>query len=130
VKSVSFKRHLERRRFVQKFGLRSEQVRESLVDAPPYVELEATVPAETLVTGLRGRFTLALRNTMPKNVLSTARHSELPEAEQNVGRSLRNKLGGRLAAVRLETMPGIHHDRVMLLCDDGDVVVVTRLSGT
>ena len=129
MKSVAYKRHLERRRFVQKFGLRSEQVRETLVDVPPYVELEATVPAETLVTGLRGRFILVLRNTMPKNVLSTARHSELPETEQNVGRSLRNKLGGHLGAVRLETMPGIHHDHVILLCDDGDVVVV-KLSGT
>ncbi|MDH5703292.1 MAG: hypothetical protein OEY99_03685, partial [Aigarchaeota archaeon] len=77
MKSVAYKRHLERRRFVQKFGLRSEQVRETLADTPPYVELEATVPAETLVTGLRGRFILVLRNTMPKNVLSTARHSEL-----------------------------------------------------
>lgn len=128
LKSVAYKRHMEKRRFVQKYGLRPEQVNESHIEAPPYLELMATVPAEKWLSGLPGRFTLEVRNRMPENTLSTMRHSELPPADQNVGRSLRSKLGGRLQGVRLETMPEIYHDHVMLLCDDGDTVVVTKVS--
>jgi len=126
VKSIAYKRHLEKRRFIQKFGLRPDQVRESQIEAPPHVRLEAAVPAEKWVTGFRGRFVLMIRNTMPDNIRSTTPHSELPEADQNVGRALRSKLGGRLGGVRLESMPGIYHDQVLLLCNDGDTVLVVR----
>jgi len=128
VKSIAYKRFVERRRFAQKFGLGAGQMRESEVETPPYVKLEARVPAENWVPSPPGRFMLAVRNTRPENTKSTTPHSKLPEVDQNLGRALRSRLGGRLAAIRLETVPGIHHDYMMLLCDDGDSVVVLRSS--